>query len=648
MSSRSLLSRSRPILLPLVAVALVAAVTAPVRGALAPAHRATAPTEGAVPYVLRDGATAPVYSYPNAIRESVWVRTADRDGNGRPDRVGVDIIRPAELDGEARVPVIMDASPYYACCGRGNESELKRYDDAGRPVRFPLYYDNYFVPRGYAVVQVDLVGTNRSSGCVDHGGASDIGSATAVIDWLNGRARAVDADGDRVEATWADGRVGMIGKSYDGTIANGAAATGVEGLETIVPISAISSWYDYDRFGNLPTYPGYPSYLSRVVSQNRTEPVPCGPRYRTLDRNADDATGQYNRFWSRRDYRAAPVPDASRVEASVFAVHGLQDANVKTQNVSRWWRALDAAGVQRRLWLTRLGHVDPFDSDRRVWVRELHAWFDHELMGVDNGADRGPRVRVEVAPGTRVTGNRWPLRPGSWTALRPRPGEGLATGAPSTGAVTFVNEPGQSEEGAVTRGDNPARVLFATDPLRRDYRLSGTAQVRLRVRSHVPTGQVGVALVDYGAADRVLADGDGATTLDEESCHGSSTERDDACYHQVARLVAPTLLQVLARGWSRLDGAGSHRVRLPLSPNDVVVPAGHRLGLVVFGASPQYVMTVDETRSTYRVGLGGTALWLPGPVAFRPGTARPFQPPAAHRVRPGTVPSGPQYDLLPY
>ena len=39
----------------------------------------------------------------------------------------------------------------------------------------------------------------------------------------------------------------MIGKSYDGTLSNGVAATGVEGLKTIVPISAISAWYNYSR-----------------------------------------------------------------------------------------------------------------------------------------------------------------------------------------------------------------------------------------------------------------------------------------------------------------------------------------------------------------------------------------------------------------
>ena len=141
------------------------------------------------------GESRPVYSYDHAIRESVWVDTRlDGDADGRTDRVAVDIVRPAEPAQQGRrIPVIMDASPYYSCCGRGNESQKKTYDDAGRPVGFPLYYDNYFVPRGYATVLVDLAGTNRSDGCVDVGGRSDIQSAKAVVDWLGGRGRAYTA-----------------------------------------------------------------------------------------------------------------------------------------------------------------------------------------------------------------------------------------------------------------------------------------------------------------------------------------------------------------------------------------------------------------------------------------------------------------------
>src|SRR5204862_377921 len=72
------------------------------------------------------------------------------------------------------------------------------------------------------------------------------GTETA-IDWLNGRAHGEYADGSTAVADWTTGKVGMIGKSWDGTVANGVAATGVDGLATIVPISTISSWYDYYR-----------------------------------------------------------------------------------------------------------------------------------------------------------------------------------------------------------------------------------------------------------------------------------------------------------------------------------------------------------------------------------------------------------------
>ena len=163
----------------------------------------------------------------------------------------------------------MDASPYYSTLGRGNESELKRdLDGDGLLDRWPLFYDNYFVPRGYAVVLLDMVGTNNSTGCPVTGGRPDHLSAVVGIDWLNGRRKGYDADGNEVVADWHNGRTGMIGKSYDGTLANGAASTGVEGLSTIVPISAISSWYDYTRSNGVVTRGNsYPSFLSNTVTE---------------------------------------------------------------------------------------------------------------------------------------------------------------------------------------------------------------------------------------------------------------------------------------------------------------------------------------------------------------------------------------------
>ena len=42
-------------------------------------------------------------------------------GNHLP--YATDIVRPREIDGNARVQIVMDASPYYLSSGRGNEAE---------------------------------------------------------------------------------------------------------------------------------------------------------------------------------------------------------------------------------------------------------------------------------------------------------------------------------------------------------------------------------------------------------------------------------------------------------------------------------------------------------------------------------------------
>ena len=590
-------------------------------------------------YDLVNGVTAPIYDYAAAIRESVWVQVPDFNGCGAPVHVAVDIIRSQELDGAAKVPVIMVASPYYLCLGRGNESEVKQYDDNGNPTMFPLFYDNYFVPRGYAVVAVDMAGTARSTGCSDEGAASDILSIKAIVDWLNGGTTAVDRQGNPVEAKWSNGTVGMIGKSYDGTLANGVAAMGVPGLKTIVPIAAISSWYDYDRYQNLPFSSNYPSYLSEYVAGNRTVPVDCSACFAELDAEDGDETGAYTPFWAARDYREGLTTDASQVKASVFIIHGLQDDNVKTPNFARWWQALGDSHVERKLWLTRVGHVDPFDSDRQLWVQTIHRWFDYQLFGIQNGIDQEPAVRVENAPGQWVEANDWPLREHE-VHLAPQADGRLVLGRGSREDLSWVNDPAQTEATAVTAGQNPNRLLFTSGLLTRDLRITGAPQVELTVTHHAASGigQVGVELVDYGDAERVFSEGEGVLTTNTQSCWGASTATDDACYFDVVRRMGHSPLQVLSRAWARLDNPGTNRLVVNMTPNDIIVPAGHQLGLVLVAASPEWVVTLDAAPTTYVLNLRSSLLRIPivGPVAdFRAGTS--LVPPRA-MLTPGSLP----------
>jgi X-Pro dipeptidyl-peptidase len=589
--------------------------------------------------------TVPVYDYAGAVRESVWVTTRlDNDGDGAPDKVVVDLVRPREA-AAGKVPVIMDASPYYRCCGRGNESELKSYAADGTVTKFPLFYDNYFVPRGYAFAAVDFAGTSRSTGCGDVGGREEVEGVKAVIDWLNGRAKGAYADGTPARATWTSGKVGMIGKSWDGTVANGVAATGVEGLETIVPISAISSWYDYYRDnGVLYTVSGGPHWLSGYVN-GRPQEV-CQPVRDALLAGSDNATGNYNAFWAERDF----VPDARKVEASVFVVHGINDLNVETKHFAQWWDALARNRVPRKIWLGQEGHVDPFDFRRPEWVATLHRWFDYWLQDLPNGVMREPMATVERAPDVWVDEPTWPAR-GAFTLP-----VSLGAGDGTTGTLglvptrpgvlrSMVDNPALGEGDAVANPNTAVagRQVFLSAPLPRDLRVSGTATMSLRVKVDRPNTSLSARLVDYGAVTRINYRGpkEGIRDLTTESCYGASTPDDDACYRDTVKDVVTADAAVLTRGWvdaahrdsltrpTPLEPGRWYTVTFDLMAHDVVLPAGRVLGLVLTVSDPQFTVPFG-TGATVEVDLGRSRLGLP--VSLSPGATALTETPVAPTV----------------
>ncbi|GGM66102.1 X-Pro dipeptidyl-peptidase [Longimycelium tulufanense] len=637
---------SRRLLLALTALAtLLSALAAPASAEPSPAH------------VVTTGVTQPIYDFARAVRETVWVDIGmDGDRDNVRDRVAADIIRPAEPATRGqRVPVIMVASPYFSCCGRGNDSEHKTYDKSGRPVGFPLFYDNYFVPRGYAVVLVDLAGTNRSEGCVDVGGRSDVMSAKAVVDWLNGRANGYDAKagGRHVRAGWSTGAVGMIGKSYDGTIANGVAALGVPGLRTIVPIGAISSWYDYYRSDGV-SFGFNPDRLARTVEENGGRPD-CRHVKDGLSRGAP-ANGNVTPLWTARDY----VPGAQRVKASVFVVHGQGDLNVKTIHFGQWWNELAKAGVPRKLWLGQAGHVDPFDFRRAEWVRTLHRWFDRWLLNVPNGIDREPVVSIERHPDQWVDEPSWPTANGISLRMRrgDTPGIGrLGVQPPGPGATeSFTDDPRQSEFDWAKQPNQPfsERVVFNTGPLAEDLRLSGTGEVTVTVRSSTPTAHVSAVLVHYGpnTIRDYLGAGEGVHTLTSKSCWGSSRPGDTACFRDTATTTKEVDLEVFARGWAdignhaslrhgeRLRPGAPYTMTFRLSTTDHVVPAGHQLALIIGGTDGHFIVapaqppqiTIDLNKSSVHLPIAGT----PPPMR---GEAREPE------IRPDRIPTEPEIRL---
>src|SRR5690606_32770610 len=135
-------------------------------------------------------------------------------------------LRAAPLRRDARhtglaVPAIIHPSPYFTTLGGGAAELIADRDGDGINDVWPQHLDNYFVPRGYAVILAHMNGTGASTGCPMHGGPGDIASMRVVIDWLQGRVVGRDAGGAEVVADWHNGKAAMIGHSYDGALANG-------------------------------------------------------------------------------------------------------------------------------------------------------------------------------------------------------------------------------------------------------------------------------------------------------------------------------------------------------------------------------------------------------------------------------------------
>jgi X-Pro dipeptidyl-peptidase len=460
---------------------------------------------------------------------------------------------------------------------------------------FPLYYDNYFVPRGYAVALLDVAGTRGSTGCLDIGGPAEIENSATLVEWLAGNAEAFDVAGNPVEASWSNGLSGIVGKSWDGTIANGVASLGVEGLATIVPIEGISSWHKY-YWHNGARISGTPLGLA-----NQIRNVPAA---RCTQTNAVLAAGGPNPdpstvFWRERDY----IPDAGNVRASVFVVHGLNDYNVKPNNYGEWWDALAANDVPRKIWLSQVAHEKAFDFRRDDWLVTVNRWFDHWLHGVDNGIMDEPMADVEYAPDQWATYDTWPggqpvrlnLGQPDGSELDPRPGTLSLVAAPSVPPTQSFNELRQSIDNVGTNGFNPGpnRVVFMTEELSRPVRLSGTSKVSLSVSIAGSNANLGAYLVDYGTTTRTnWASGGGIGNLPSVSCFGQGTPADTGCYVDVTRNLRTRDFEVVARGWANagfLTGAAPfdlgdrHRLEWDIMADDYTFLPGHRIGVVLTG-----------------------------------------------------------------
>jgi X-Pro dipeptidyl-peptidase len=580
--------------------------------------------------LVQNGVTQPQFDFTTAIEEVVFVETPlDTDDDGARDRIRIRISRPRETETRGiKVPVVFHHSPYRGDTGSlaNHPVDLDRLpqESIGRDARaarisaltararakpdFPdTTLDNYYVPRGYSVVLGESIGTFNSDGCPDVGARGETLGTKAVIDWLHGRARGFNAAGERVRADWTTGAVGMVGVSYDGTLPNQVATTGVEGLETIIPIAAISSWYDYYRANGLVRAPHSEAggvgdnefqgedtdVLGAYIGGPRmTAGGECADVMTFLNREQDRVTGDWSDFWEDRDY----LSKADDVEASVFVVHGLNDFNVMTKSFAEWWYRLADNRVPRKIWLHQRGHASPGGIDSPYKLAE-NRWFDYWLFGVQNGIMSEPRATIQREDGTFHNEADWPF-PGTRRAEL----ELSASSSTAPGTLSTRSRGRSRDQSFVDRGReldtddvliqnpdtaNPNRLVYVSPVLTRDVRISGTPWVELEMSvDNRNAANLTAVLVDYGPA--------GSTAPPQMVTRGWM---DPQNRYGISRSVP-------------IRQGREYEFEWDMQPDDYVFKAGRRIGLVVVSTDHDYtIRPLPGTRLT--LDPDGSEITLP-------------------------------------
>ncbi|MQA24838.1 MAG: CocE/NonD family hydrolase [Micromonosporaceae bacterium] len=538
---------------------------------------------GAFDYTKIKNLSQPRYDYDTeVVRETLKLPMSDGKA------VYLEVTRPKE---KRQYPTILEASPYHGTLADRDGTRIfpEPRDADGKPVGLT----GYFAPRGYAVVMMDLRGTGKSEGCLDHLGKRDREDLKAAVEWA-------------ASQPWSNGRVGMTGHSYVGSTPSAAAAMNPKGLATIVPSAGLASMYDHQFQGGVPYFLQWagPMYAYEQLALERhlpggenfgknVEDTGCGLPNSSLVSGEDQLSGRYAQWHADRDWTA----DAAAADVPVFMVHGVNDNAARVAAMQ--WFTERGGRAGDKTWLGQWDHGSGCCPTRRgiQWPYALHAWFDKHLA--QRKVNTGPAAEMFLSDGTFqgarggdrseiLTSSAWPPAGASTLALYPDADNGgLGESQPdAAGSASFTGDPQGVSDPQGTGG-----VDFATAPMTSDTVLAGQPQLDLVASVTVERVHLIATLYDEFSDDHPDLPGE-RRRISQFAINPELRDGID----KVAPVVPGAAMTLKPQGF-----AMAHNLR-----------AGHKLVLRVTASDPDKVPTfATDPRITVHTGPDGTALRAP-------------------------------------
>lgn len=600
-----------------------------------------------------NGKAQAVFNTDQLIREVVYIETDyDTDNDGLADLIKAEIIRPIESNIQT-VPVLYTSSPYNQGTNDFEGEKLThsvnqalshktKTIDSHKDIfnhtplivakkRLPVSQsltatesfnrehsytlNDYFLARGFAVVYSAGIGSSESDGLQTTGDPYEVAAASAVIEWLHGDRNAFTnhTENIKIAAFWSNGKIAMTGRSYLGTLATGVATTGVAGLETIVSEAAISSWYDYYRSNGLVVAPsGFPGEDADVLAEEtfsrRKNPADFKRIQKTyehylkhMQHAQDRETGNYNQFWDARNY----LNNVEHIKADIIMVHGLNDWNVKPEQVNNLYHALQRHNINNKLILHQGQHIYINAMRSLDFTDMLNLWFSYKLYDVSNHADSIlPNVLVQdnIIPETWHPLDAWDNQLNCTKLFFNQDKLTLAADKtksllkfhdqlPSEIFTEYTKNITKWENDLKTKGSRLAsnRLMFLTEKLPTELTLDGRIKMHLNVASSQNFGLISVQVVDYGLRQRF---NDQPTHLGvniEQGVHWRSDALNEFTLNK-----HKTPFKLITKGHINLQNRTNSWQVDPLEANQYVdldfylqptyykVPRNHQIGVIIY------------------------------------------------------------------
>lgn len=455
------------------------------------------------------------------------------------------------IDGTVKTPVILVATPYANHAG-----SLPPPNDLNGSGPNPRFYDflnmSGALTKGYSFAYVDLPGFGGSSGCNDWGGTREQLGVRAAVEWA-------------ASQPWSNGKVALLGKSYDGWTGLMGVAQQPKGLAAVVSLEPVYDGYRYiymngvrrsNTIGTISLFqaadamPGRPGDSPQYQANGAPQAWCYGVNI--AGSTADD--NQHGPYWEERNL----IDDAVGKTTPVFLTQGFLETNTHADGAFQYYNAL--AGDENRAWFGQFDHTRCWEKNNsgstpagnntrwqtgrngQECMDQIMTFLDEHLKGIEAPQDETP-VEIQDIRG------RWREE-----ASFPPPDARYFDTELNTG--TYTDDGG----GSGLRPSETSGIWTVSEPLTHEVWLSGEPAITAGVDA-VPNANFAANVYDIAE--------DGSMIM-------------------------------ISRGVSLIRGTGRRSVSFTMYGQDWPLAPGHRIGVLISDADTSF-FTHAATRSTVTV-----------------------------------------------